>query len=441
MVAILLISGLLSAAPNDSNKVIAKVGTEVITMAEFNKVYQPGAGTNIDSLKNKAMEQLVTNKLMLVDAKAKRFDTLTTAAMTDLTNRLTINALYEKIVLQKVKTPRTWILVKEWHRMTPTLKISQMTIKDKDTAIKVYKELRKGKSFTDLAVKYSEDYSAKYGGGGTDITRGSGDKEIEKIAFSLHNVGAFSRPIPSPMIPWHRKIFAKPSAYPVQNYRIIKLNEKINKPLPEFSKEKDKIIEKLKGEQTRKLSDGYLKYLKTMARMRYNRYAMKKIIKNDIKESDKSTALVKWTGGVITVDDFKKKADMEMARGRKFDNEKAIKDYMDGWLIFEKFLPAAAARYKFDQRDDIKKQLVERQEVLLIQQYREKEINAKCSPTEEELKTYYDKNKTKYEKKPLEQVKARVSWDLEQEKRTAKEAEMLADLRSKIPVQLMTTAL
>lgn len=414
---------------------IAKVGDEIINIGEFNKLYQPTGVTNIDSLKKATLDKLIANKLMLIDAKNKGFDSLIEISIRDFKNRLTIGALYEEVVTKRVKVA-PWTLRTAWWQMNPTLKVSQMIIKDRDTAIKVYKELRKGADFITLATKYSEDYSAKYGGTIPDIRRGSGDREIEAIAFSLRHAGAFSRPIPSPLTPWYRKIFQKPS--PVQNYRIIKLNEIINKPLPDFSQEKDKIEQKVKGEQTRKLSDGYLNYLKRMAKIRYNTSAIKKVLKGNVPEKEKQITLASWVGGKLTIEEFLKKTEMEMARGRRFDTPESIKQWMEGALLFETLLPAAAARYKFDQKPDIQSQLKDRRETLLIQQYKEKEINAKSGPTDEETKAYYNKNKAKYDKKlKFDQVKARVSWDLEQEKRTAREGEIIKELRSKIPVEII----
>lgn len=419
MNALLIALSLLCAAPE--TEVIAKVGNEIVTMEEFNKLFQVKEGiTNVDSLKQATVDKLIANKLMLIDAKNKQLDTLVQRPLQDFQNRLTIGKLYEKVVTQRVKVS-PWKVRLAWWHMNPVLKVSQMMIKDKDTANMVYRKLRKGEDFISLATRYSEDYSAKYGGNLPDIRRGSGDRELENIAFSLRHEGAFSRPMKT-----------------VQGYRIVKLNKIVKKPLPEFENEKDKLEQKLKGEVTRKLSDGYLRYLKRIAHIRYNKNALNKIIKDNVQDNDRNLTLAHWAGGSLTVAEFLKKTEMDKARGRRFDSKEAINQWLEGVVLFETMLPSAAARYRFDKLPDIQKQIKEREEFLLLQQYREKEINAKAAPTPEQVETYYKQyKKEKYENKKLETINARVSWDLEQEMRTAKEQEVIAELRANIPVEIV----
>lgn len=82
---------------------IAKVGDEIINIGEFNKLYQPTGVTNIDSLKKATLDKLIANKLMLIDAKNKGFDSLIEISIRDFKNRLTIGALYEEVVTKRVK--------------------------------------------------------------------------------------------------------------------------------------------------------------------------------------------------------------------------------------------------------------------------------------------------------------------------------------------------
>ena len=405
--------------PQVEENLIAKVGSEVITLDDFKQAYKPGEevrpqGVNIDSLKQATLDKLIIDKLILVDAKEKGFDKQVESNVRSYKNRLTVNALYMQVVRERVKVS-PWEVRKDWWRLGTEVNASHILVKDKNKALEIYKELRKGEDFDKLAREYSEDRGTAEKGGALEwFGWGRMDPEFQKVAFSLKQ-GQISRPVQTR---W--------------GYHIIRINNRRKVDKPNFSEQKETIKRRLESQRERELSDGYLEYLRSIANIRYNEDAIQKLIKTlpEVPEEAKEMKLMSWAGGKITIGDF-----LGAQRGLgMFDTPEAVKSWISNWLTYEKMLPAAAWRHRFEYSPDIKKQVKQAEARFLIQEYQNSEIKKQVSVTDEEVLKYYKEHKNNYGKE-FESQKYKVRTDLEREKQTAIEAQLIQELRERIPVK------
>ncbi|MDI6841102.1 MAG: peptidylprolyl isomerase [bacterium] len=401
-------------------KLVAKVGAEAITIESFKQMYRPIEGANLDSLKNAVLDKLIADKLMIIDARDKGFGKQVADRLRDFKNRLTINSLYIQVVRKRVKVS-PWEIRNYWWHLDKEVSASQILVKDKEKAYNVYKELILGKDFAELARQHSEDQrTAEKGGDLGWISWGRMEPELQKVIFSL-SCGKISRPIRTR-----------------NGYYIIKVNDIKKTKRPDFNKQKDMIKQRLESEKERQLSTDYLEYLKSIAHIGYNQHAIQKLIETlpKVPEEVEKMPLLSWTGGRVIVGDFIK-AQRSL---RMFDNPKDVEAWVSNWLTFEKLLPATASRHKFEYSKDIKKQLKETEDGLLLQEYRRAEITGRTSVTDDEVLKYYNQNKDKYGKE-FERQKYRVRYDLERERQSTVETELIKELRERIPVEIFEETL
>ncbi|MCK4352619.1 peptidylprolyl isomerase [candidate division WOR-3 bacterium] len=413
-----------SGAQKEEKKVIAKVGDYNITVSDFKQVYRPVEGVNIDSLKQVTLDNLTADKLMLVDAVEKGFDKQIEPQLNEHKNRLIVNALYQQAVVKRTKVS-TWEIRNYWWKLGTEVKAWHILVKEKNKANEIYRELRKKKDFEQLARQYSEDRGTAGKGGDLGwFGWGRMDPNFQKVAFSLRP-GQVSRPV-------HTRY----------GYHIIKVDAKRKIEKPDFDKEKDRIKQRLERQKMGQLADEYLKHLRAIAHIQYNPKTIRQLIKTgpaQVPEDVKKMTLVSWAGGKVTVNDFLEKMGRRLRRA-SFDTPGAIKEQVNNWLTYENLLPLAAARHRFDYSPDIKKQLKEYKETLLLKEYKSIEISQRISVTDDEVEKYYKEHIDIYGEN-FDRAKYRVRRDIELEKRKTRELELIKELKEKIPVQIFKETL
>lgn len=235
------------------DKVVARVGDEVITLSEVNEIYElykpRFPNVSPEELKERILEQLIENKLLLIEAKND-----TTISVSDeeveqaLENRIKIlESQYGKENFEKEleKEGLTRESLKEKYResvreelllqkyieknIRPKIKITPKEIRDffeayKDSlkepdlvhishiliavkpdttrekeaynkAMSLYAQLEKGANFEDLAIRYSDDrQTAQQGGELGYVPKVTFPPEVQNQLFSL-KAGDISQPI------------------------------------------------------------------------------------------------------------------------------------------------------------------------------------------------------------------------------------------------------
>ncbi len=235
------------------DKVIARVGDEVITLSEVNELYElyKPRFPNISpkELKERILNQLIENKLLLMEAKSDTTVTVSDEEVEQaLENRIKIlesqygkenfekelekegltreslkdkyrESVREELLIQKYIEknirPKVKITPKEIRDFFETYKdslkepdivhvahiliaVKPDTIREKEAysrAMSLYTQLEKGASFEDLALRYSDDReTAEQGGELGYVPKVTFPPEVQNQLFSL-KVGDISQPI------------------------------------------------------------------------------------------------------------------------------------------------------------------------------------------------------------------------------------------------------
>jgi peptidyl-prolyl cis-trans isomerase SurA len=193
---------LSSCAPEHSKLVLAEFGNNKITLGEFENAYSKNAGgieaARKDSIsKYKNFLDLYTNfRMKLQDAKTKGFDSdqALTAELKDYKDKVGVSYLIEKQIVDPG-------IKKLYEQRKYELRVSHIMIRDssdqkaKTLAYAIVDSLKNGKSWDDMAKKYSADqYSKNSGGDIYWITGGVIIPEFEDACFQTE-VGKFN-PVP-----------------------------------------------------------------------------------------------------------------------------------------------------------------------------------------------------------------------------------------------------
>lgn len=398
-------------------KILAKVGSYLITEEDFKSVYRKKEGVNIDSLKRVTLDNLIKDKLFLIDAYNKNYRGEIDDQLKEYENRLIVGELYN-LVVKRAKID-LWKVRQDWWKEGLKVKCSRITVKDKNKLKEVYKKLRKGENFSDVARQYSEDYTAKYGGDLGEVTPGQFEPKLSRAIFSLRE-GQISSPISTK-----------------DGYHIIKVNKRIKYEKPDISIDLENRKKRVEGESIRKLADGYLNHLRNIAHIRYDTVIISKILRNpdEVPDKLKNKIIMKWAGGYFTVDEFLTKFASYIKMGRLASVE-AVKSQLSNWLTFDILLPMEARRHQLHRNNKIKEDLKRREEAILIREYRKKEIEEKVQVSEEDAKTYWKENKNKYGKVEYDKIKGRVKWDLEKELRDKLEKEITERLWNEVQPEI-----
>jgi peptidyl-prolyl cis-trans isomerase SurA len=253
----------------------------------------------------------------------------------------------------------------------------------------LYDSLKAGKSFEDLAQKYSEDQgSSKQGGVLPVFGTGRMVPEFEKAAFSLKNVGDYTQPIRT-TYGWH----------------IIKLLEK--KQLGTYEELQAELKQKVSKDSRAELSKA------SMIKKIKNKYGFKENAKAKdefMKVVDSTLTQGKWTA-----DKAANLKNMMFSIGEKNYMQKDFAEYVashqakkgDGTLpvqvnaLYNDWLNESVIAFEESRLDqshpDFKALMQEYRDGILLFELTDKKVWSKAVKDTAGLKEFYEKNKNSYQ--------------------------------------------
>ncbi len=188
------------------NRILAKVGTLTVMESEVNEMVAAFAqrGQNLDNPQGRAMilEQLISNKLFLLDAQKNMYEYNAEfkAQMKKIKEDMLINFATAKAIEEVKEATEDEVKAfyeanKERFSVGETVNASHILVDSEEKANELLEEIKSGKtSFEDCARANSSCPSKENGGNLGEFTRGQMVPEFDTAVFSM-NVGEVSGPV------------------------------------------------------------------------------------------------------------------------------------------------------------------------------------------------------------------------------------------------------
>lgn len=270
---VLLVSCSQKAAEQQSQgPLVAKVGNDVITQADFVRELNslPDYAKQMfegETGKEKFLDEVIKKDILYQEALKKGIDKNPDfQSKLEEFRKLTLaSMLLEKEIMSKNKISDQDVKDyynkhKEEFTTTSQIRASHILVKTEDEANKVLARLKKGEKFQEIAKKESLDKASAANGGDIGyFSRGQLVPEFERAAASL-KVGELSNPVKTPY-----------------GYHIIKVTDKKTGPVVEFDRVKDMISQRLAGERQKAAFDNYIGELRKSYKIEINKDTLARI--------------------------------------------------------------------------------------------------------------------------------------------------------------------
>ena len=241
-----------------ANKVLATVGGIAITDKEVNEFIaglgQRGQAYNNPEGKKAVLNQLISNKLLLLDARRNLYEA--EPAFREELARIKDNLLASyagekaiaSVTVTEDETQKYYEENKAQFETGETVNASHILVDSEELAKKIYDEIASGeKTFEDAAKEYSSCPSKNAGGALGDFGRGQMVPEFDTAVFTMEVGEITKEPVKTQF-----------------GYHLIKLNSKNDSSIAPYAEIKDEIKSALLNEKRRKAYESKINQLKIM---------------------------------------------------------------------------------------------------------------------------------------------------------------------------------
>lgn len=240
------------------DKILARVGTLTVSEAEVNEFIaglgQRGAGYNTPDGRRAVLNQLISNKLLLLDAKRNLYEAEPAfkEELTRLKESLLINYAAEKAVsgaaVSTEQIKEYYEKNKEQFTVGESVNASHILVDSEELATEILTKINAGElSFENAAKEYSSCPSKENGGNLGDFTRGQMVPEFDKAVFAMEVGEITANPVKTQF-----------------GYHLIKLNSKKPSEITPLESIKGEIEGMLLGEKRRAAYESKINQLKIM---------------------------------------------------------------------------------------------------------------------------------------------------------------------------------
>lgn len=256
----------------------ADIGGEYVVKIDNQRITEKDLKKEFDSLPDMAKqffagpegaekfaEELIKKEVLYLEALKRGYDKKEDFArkLEEFKKLNLINQLLEEEMKKLSQIPEAEL--KEYYdkhkdefTVSTQVRLSQIVVKDEQTAMKVFDSLQKGQDFAKVAAAFSTDKnSAKSGGDIGTFKRGDLNKDLETIAFRLKK-GEVSHPIPLK-----------------DGIHFIKVTD-AKGTVQEFEKVKNFIAQKVAADKQRSTFEKLLEETKKKYKIDINKEALKK---------------------------------------------------------------------------------------------------------------------------------------------------------------------
>ena len=241
-----------------ADKILATVGGLTVTEKDVSdfiaSLGQRGQAYNTPEGRRAVLEQLVSNKLLLLDARRNLYEA--EPAFREEFNRMKDNLLIsyagEKAIasasVSDDELTKYYEENKEQFNSGETVNASHILVDSEEKALEIYEKIEKGEiSFEDAAKEYSSCPSKNAGGNLGDFGRGQMVPEFDGAVFDMQVGEVTKTPVKTQF-----------------GYHLIKLNAKNEATVPALSEIKEDLRGMLLNEKRRKAYESKINQLKIM---------------------------------------------------------------------------------------------------------------------------------------------------------------------------------
>lgn len=425
LLVFLFLAVLLQMCGKKVDETVAIVGDKVITLSElrerFGKVVQDVEYDSAsDSLKMAQLDNLINDKIFLIDAYNKNYDQ-DSVMVSRLNNNLKTaiaNKVFEKEVTDYLVPEAE---VKEQYEMQKKeIRISDILLRyqkndsvDTESDIqkmieRIHDYLKDGAAFDSLARRYSQDRVTANKGGDRGFIRwkaNSSEAEVFKVAYGLKE-GEISKPFKTNnyyhIIRVEEIKETNQNPYEIEKREIV--NQMLRKKYKEMDTRKNEVYEQLIEKYNGKFNDENISFMVDKinnADTVEDSIRLKQHLRPDMfsnfTDEDTVKALFEYSkdrrftiGNMINV-----MKGIEPNRRPQLKTEAELKNILDRIIIFDMYAFDGKQR-GFDKDETVVDNITRVKEGDMLRRYRIDQINNKIEITDEELHEFYEKNKMNY---------------------------------------------
>lgn len=384
-----------SAAVPDPDPIIAQIGDRAITLQQFRAFsrdipkYLQSEKTGIDRVRNH-LQTMIDRDLLAMEALAQGIDQ--SPRFLKKMRRFKEKRLLAVFQAREIRVKITREEVAEYFEregLSRAVRFDEILVEGEDKATAAVGELRAGKSFNEVAEKYSSGaQTAARGDEGAYSTRLDVHPDVRDALFSLE-VGEVSEPVKR-----GENHFA---IYKLTDAATLDLNDAVLRKIyrilyiEKYADQRAAIAAKLRDE-----------YGVEIDRAGWHLF-LKKIDDQASFETaaERSITLYRHPGGKITAEDF-----IDAARTAKLplagfaDSAQAV-SFADRTVVANAVIVEAALRAGIHREEAVTRALDERREQLLMILLREQLMEDELEVTAEEVRSYYDSHRDDFARPEL----------------------------------------
>ncbi|RMH68721.1 MAG: hypothetical protein D6675_15050 [Gemmatimonadetes bacterium] len=386
---------------NDGATVVVKIGDDVITLEQLEarlqdvpsfaqKNYQGEMG------KLRMLNQMIDEKLVVLDAKAKKLDQLprVQARLEQIREQMMKQELFNDEITSKVNV--TDEDVKAYYKahidyftQPEKVKVRHILVNSETDAQAVLARLRKGESFEDLAEELSQDpKTAKRGGLIGLITKGQeirfvGKSEaFENAAFSLE-AGEVSDQI----------------IQTDKGYHIIKVDERIAESTQPVDEVREQVEAAVRREKMTELRDALMTQLKADYQIKVYEENIPETVDFNSPITDEQNVLLADLGDeTIHLKDLQQMMESAPPAIRSRYNNKDGVLFLVEQKINDMLIYRAAVDRGYADNPVVQEQIERSTNALLVETHYTEEIEGKLTFSDEQLREYYDDHISEFTK-------------------------------------------
>ena len=408
ILTVVLITSLAGGCSRSGNNVVARVGEEEITDADFetflnqNPLGYTSAQEEFDG-KKMLLDSLIVFTLLVQAGYQKQLDQSPEVVriMAESRERFLLDALYEAHVGAKLEVSEAE-LRQIYADLEYQVRVSHIMLTSEDTAKLVFELVKAGENFEQLAHTYSVDPRAKRNRGDMGyFIRGTGPEEFERAVFALE-VGEVTPPFRTRY-----------------GYHIVKMvDKKPNDLREEYARMRPVLMQQLHQDKRQSVTQLYFdsiaaKYEVTVdsavadyiTHKRNNLYPPKVVERlpkydfddDQLDRDEKELILATWDGGEITLIDYLLSVRRWFAPEQRptFDDYDSLARVV--YMMKQQSILAHEAQVEMMEESDVFKHHVRLFERYTVGEFmRHDPVFEGEPPSEEELRDYYDQHREEF---------------------------------------------